>query len=47
MLGRNEIPFEEMIKLDYLYVTNWSLWRDLKLLIQTVAVVLRTRSVVY
>ena len=23
VLGRNDIPFEEMTKLDYLYVTNW------------------------
>ena len=26
VLGRTSIPFEEMVKLDYLYVTNWSLW---------------------
>ena len=26
------IPFEEMVKLDYLYVTNWSLWQDVRLL---------------
>jgi exopolysaccharide biosynthesis polyprenyl glycosylphosphotransferase len=36
VLGRNEIPFDEMVKLDYLYVTNWSLWRDLRLMLQTV-----------
>ena len=35
-LGRSEIPFEEMVRLDYLYITNWSLWNDLKLLCQTV-----------
>ena len=29
------IPFEEMVKLDYLYVTNWSLWIDLRLLMKT------------
>ena len=32
VLGRNDIPFEEMTKLDYLYVTNWSLYHDLKLI---------------
>ena len=26
VLGRTRIPFEEMVKLDYLYVMNWSLW---------------------
>jgi len=42
--GRSEIPFEEMVTLDYLYVTNWSLWGDVKLLMRTVAVVLRGRG---
>src|SRR5205823_4868191 len=27
--GRSNIPFEDMVGLDYLYVTNWSLWRDI------------------
>ena len=27
VLGRDEIPFEEMVKLDYLYVTSWSVAR--------------------
>jgi lipopolysaccharide/colanic/teichoic acid biosynthesis glycosyltransferase len=42
--GRSEIPFEEMVNLDYLYVTNWSLWGDIKLLIQTCSAVLRARG---
>ena len=41
VLGRSEIPFAEMVKLDYLYVTNWSLWNDLSLLLRTIPVVLR------
>ncbi len=40
VLGRNDIPFEEMVKLDYVYVTNWSLWWDIKILLQTIPVVL-------
>jgi len=47
VLGRNDIPFAEMVKLDYLYVTDWSLWRDLKLIFQTFPAILRSRSVVY
>jgi exopolysaccharide biosynthesis polyprenyl glycosylphosphotransferase len=43
VLGRSEIPFDEMIRLDYLYVTNWSLWNDLRLLFQTVPALTRTR----
>jgi len=41
VLGRSEIPFEEMVRLDYLYVTTWSLWADCLLLLRTVAVVAR------
>ena len=40
VLGRTTIPFKEMIEIDYAYVTNWSLWLDLKLLIRTVPAVL-------
>ncbi len=39
VLGRNEIPFEEMVRLDYLYVTNWSFWQDISLLLQTLPLV--------
>jgi exopolysaccharide biosynthesis polyprenyl glycosylphosphotransferase len=45
VLGRTSIPFEEMLKLDYLYVTNWSLWQDVRLLIQTLPAVLGRRGV--
>jgi exopolysaccharide biosynthesis polyprenyl glycosylphosphotransferase len=44
VLGRSDIPFAEMITLDYLYVTNWSLWGDIKLLSRTVPAVLRRRG---
>jgi exopolysaccharide biosynthesis polyprenyl glycosylphosphotransferase len=44
MLGRNDIPFDEMVRLDYLYVTNWSLWWDLKILFQTIPVVFKGRG---
>jgi exopolysaccharide biosynthesis polyprenyl glycosylphosphotransferase len=44
VLGRTSIPFSEMVTLDYLYVTNWSLWRDIKLLLSTVPVLLSRRG---
>jgi lipopolysaccharide/colanic/teichoic acid biosynthesis glycosyltransferase len=40
VLGRTSIPFEEMVKLDYLYVTNWSLWGDVRLILRTLPAVL-------
>ena len=39
-MGRNDLSYDEMKKLDYLYVTNWSLWWDVKILARTVRVVL-------
>jgi lipopolysaccharide/colanic/teichoic acid biosynthesis glycosyltransferase len=44
VLGRTSIPFEEMVKLDYIYVTNWSVWRDVQLLLRTLPVVLTRRG---
>jgi lipopolysaccharide/colanic/teichoic acid biosynthesis glycosyltransferase len=41
VLGRSGIPFEEMVRLDYVYVNTWSLWNDLRLLLRTVSVVFR------
>jgi lipopolysaccharide/colanic/teichoic acid biosynthesis glycosyltransferase len=41
VLGRDDIPFEEMVKLDYLYVSTWSLGQDLKLMAKTIPSVFR------
>jgi exopolysaccharide biosynthesis polyprenyl glycosylphosphotransferase len=43
VLGRSEIAFEEMTKLDYLYVINWSLGGDLRLILKTIPAVFRPR----
>jgi lipopolysaccharide/colanic/teichoic acid biosynthesis glycosyltransferase len=44
VLGRTCIPFEEMVKLDYLYVTNWSLWGDVRLILRTLPALLTRRG---
>jgi exopolysaccharide biosynthesis polyprenyl glycosylphosphotransferase len=38
VLGRSDIPFEEMVKFDYSYVTSWSLRNDLLLIARTIPV---------
>jgi exopolysaccharide biosynthesis polyprenyl glycosylphosphotransferase len=38
--GRNNISFEDWMKLDLEYLDNWSLWLDTKILLKTVPVVL-------
>jgi exopolysaccharide biosynthesis polyprenyl glycosylphosphotransferase len=42
--GRAHIPFEQMVMLDYLYVANWSLWGDIRLILKTIPVVLARRG---
>lgn len=44
VMGRNDIPFDEMVKLDYFYVTGWSLGWDIRLLIETIPTVLAKRG---
>ena len=44
VLGASDIPFEEMTKLDYLYVTNWSLREDLRLIMLTLPALTRARA---
>ena len=44
VLGRTNIPFEEMVKLDYMYVTNWSLWEDVRLMLRTLPTVITRRG---
>lgn len=39
------IPLAEMVKLDYLYVANWSLWGDIRLLLRTIPFLIHRRGV--
>jgi len=38
--GKNELNYEQRIRLDADYVANWSLWLDIVLLFRTIAVVI-------
>jgi exopolysaccharide biosynthesis polyprenyl glycosylphosphotransferase len=39
--GRSSIPFEQWMELDLQYIDKWSLWLDLRILIQTIPAVLK------
>ena len=39
--GRNNLPWEERIKLDIWYVDHWSFWLDLRILVKTPLIVLK------
>ncbi len=38
--GRNEIDFAQWMQLDLHYIDNWSLWRDMKIVLQTIPAVI-------
>jgi exopolysaccharide biosynthesis polyprenyl glycosylphosphotransferase len=40
ILGPARVPLAEMVAIDYLYVANWSLWKDIKILLRTIPHVL-------
>jgi exopolysaccharide biosynthesis polyprenyl glycosylphosphotransferase len=44
VLGRDDIPFGDMVHLDYQYVTSWTLSGDVKLILGTIPAVLRAAT---
>jgi exopolysaccharide biosynthesis polyprenyl glycosylphosphotransferase len=44
IFGSSRIPMNEMVKIDYLYGANWSIWLDLKILLRTIPYVLGRRG---
>ena len=44
IFGSSRIPMQEMVKIDYIYGANWSLWLDLRILLRTVPYMLARRG---
>lgn len=42
--GRNDVAFDEMVKLDLDYIENLSLWNDIKIVFKTVGVMIKPNS---
>jgi exopolysaccharide biosynthesis polyprenyl glycosylphosphotransferase len=42
--GRTTLPFQDMLRLDRVYVATWSLWGDVEILLRTVPAVLIARG---
>jgi exopolysaccharide biosynthesis polyprenyl glycosylphosphotransferase len=42
--GRNDLTYDQLIRLDYLYVASWSLWWDIRILCTTPGMALRGRG---
>ena len=44
VFGAARVPLREMVTIDYLYVSNWSLWADIKILLRTIPCVIGSRG---
>jgi lipopolysaccharide/colanic/teichoic acid biosynthesis glycosyltransferase len=44
ILGSSRVPMEEMVKLDHLYVSSWTLWSDVQILLRTIPYVMSRTS---
>ena len=42
--GRSELGFDELVRLDFLYLERWSVFLDLSILLKTVPAVIRSRG---
>jgi lipopolysaccharide/colanic/teichoic acid biosynthesis glycosyltransferase len=42
--GSSDLPFEEEVKLDTYYIENWTLLKDIYILLKTVIIVFKDRS---
>ncbi|HVL81247.1 MAG TPA: sugar transferase [Actinomycetota bacterium] len=42
--GRSELPFSELVRLDLIYIQNWSIVMDLYILVRTIPAVIRGRG---
>jgi exopolysaccharide biosynthesis polyprenyl glycosylphosphotransferase len=45
IFGSSRVPMHEMVKIDYVYGANWSLWLDAKILLRTVPYMIGRRGV--
>ncbi|HUC87254.1 MAG TPA: sugar transferase [Candidatus Saccharimonadales bacterium] len=42
--GRNDVSYDERVKLDIYYIENWTLWLDIKIILRTIVIVFGRRG---
>jgi exopolysaccharide biosynthesis polyprenyl glycosylphosphotransferase len=42
--GRSDLTFDDLVRLDFYYLENWSLWLDITILVRTIPAVLSRRG---
>ena len=42
--GRSELTFDDLVRLDFYYLENWSIWLDISILARTIPAVIAARG---
>jgi lipopolysaccharide/colanic/teichoic acid biosynthesis glycosyltransferase len=42
--GRSELDFDELVRLDFLYLERWSVFLDMAILLRTIPAVFRAKG---
>jgi lipopolysaccharide/colanic/teichoic acid biosynthesis glycosyltransferase len=42
--GRSDLSFDDLVRLDFYYLENWSPWLDISILVKTVPAVVSRRG---
>jgi exopolysaccharide biosynthesis polyprenyl glycosylphosphotransferase len=42
--GRSDLSFDDLVRLDFFYLENWSIWLDISILLKTIPAVLTRRG---
>jgi exopolysaccharide biosynthesis polyprenyl glycosylphosphotransferase len=42
--GRSNLSFDDLVRLDFYYLENWSIWLDISILLKTIPAVIRARG---
>jgi lipopolysaccharide/colanic/teichoic acid biosynthesis glycosyltransferase len=42
--GRSDLGFDDLVRLDFFYIENWTIWLDISILLRTIPAVLAGRG---
>ena len=42
--GRSNLTFDDLVRLDFYYIENWSIWLDISILVKTLPAVIAGRG---
>jgi lipopolysaccharide/colanic/teichoic acid biosynthesis glycosyltransferase len=42
--GRSDLSFDDLVRLDFYYLENWSIWLDISILLRTIPAVVVGRG---